>query len=180
MCSCSRLCIYLQTVCLWFVFFFFPGSMRYMIDVTSQLISMTARHPSVWDTTVLRHGWQYGSSKLITKLILFSFPLFWPVKTLELVRNFSVSFFPPRSFWFQWFCGMRYAPFGILLQKYVSLRFLLFPANKEIIETLPKLQLCFLLERLTDSAKQREYQNAKEHLLCYSLHTFNIYINSLD
>lgn len=75
---------------------------------------------------------------------------------------------------------MKYAPFGILLQKHVSLRFLLFPANKKIIETLPELQLCFLLERLTDPAKQRERWNAKEHLLCYSLHTFNIYTNSPD
>lgn len=75
---------------------------------------------------------------------------------------------------------MKYVSFGILLQKHVSLRFLLFPANKKIIETLPELQLCFLLERVADPAKQREHWNAKEHLLCYSLHTFNIYSNFLD
>lgn len=75
---------------------------------------------------------------------------------------------------------MKYASLGILLQKHVSLRFLLFPVNKKIIETLPELQLCFLLETVTDPTNQREHWNAKEHLLFYSLHTFNIYRNSLD
>lgn len=75
---------------------------------------------------------------------------------------------------------MKNASLGILLQKHVSLRFLPFPANKRIIETLPELQLCFLLERVTDPVKQREQWNAKEHLLCYPLHTFNIYSHSPD
>lgn len=76
---------------------------------------------------------------------------------------------------------MKYVSLGILLQqKHASLRFLLFPANKKIIETLPELQLCFLLETVTDPAKQWEHWNAEEHLLCYSLHTFNTYSNSLD
>lgn len=56
---------------------------------------------------------------------------------------------------------MKHASLGILLQKHVSLRFLPFPANKRIIETLPELQLCFLLERVTDPAKQRESEMQK-------------------
>lgn len=104
---------------------------------------------------------------------MFCFPLFWTVKTLELVRNFSFYFF---LLW-SGFCGMKHVSLAILLQKHVSLRFLLFPANKKIIETLPELLLCFLLKRLTDPAKQKEHWNAKE-CLCYSLHILSS--NSLD
>lgn len=40
-------------------FFLFLVSVRYMVHVTSQLISMTAPAcPSVYDTAVLIHGWQ--------------------------------------------------------------------------------------------------------------------------
>ena len=74
-------------------------------------------------------------------------------------------------------------PSGFFFRNMSAWGFFLFPANKKIIETLPELQLCFLLERLTNPAKHRGHWKCVRTfccLPCYSLHNFNIPSSSLD
>lgn len=166
--SCSRLHVYSLTLVLNVVvsvvsfFFFFP--FQAPENVTGQLISITVRCPSMSDAKVFRHCWQEDASIQITKLLMFSSTSAWPVKALDLVRNSS-------SYLFIFLVSVVWSmhPSGFFFRNMSAWGFFLFPANKKIIETLPELQLCFLLERLTDPAKNRGHWKC-ERTCCWVCH----------
>lgn len=132
--------------------------------MTGQLISITVRCPSMSDAKVFRHCWQEDASEQITKLLMFSSTSAWPVKALDLVRNSS-------SYLFIFLVSVVWSmhPSGFFFRNMSAWGFFLFPANKKIIETLPELQLCFLLERLTDPAKNRGHWKC-ERTCCWVCH----------